>query len=117
MSTNTMLLECNRQQSEEFLSGNTVNNSMWSNKVSEGLQLNPGDRVSVSSAFINEVGSGSQTIEFNDDFVETGVHENSLTVKFEYYKCADAECCLMMPRNYIPTVKTEEVAGAALPIA
>ena len=117
MSVNTMLLECNRQQSEEYLSGNTGNNSMWTNNVSEGLQLNPGDRVSVSSAFINEVGSGSQTIEFNDDFVETGVHENSMSITFEYYKSADAECCLMMPRNYIPSTKAQEVAGSALPTA
>ena len=89
MSTNTILLECNRMNSEDATSDN---HSLWTNNVSEGLQLNPGDRVSVEAAFINEIGSGAQTIEFSDDQIETNVKENELTITMEYYKNADAEC-------------------------
>ena len=64
MATNTILIDCNQQQSVEAQSGNATSNAIWTNKVSEGLMLNPGDRVSVSSAFINEVGSGEDTIQF-----------------------------------------------------
>ena len=40
-STNTILIDCNQQQSIEVTSENTTSNSMWTNKVSEGLVLNP----------------------------------------------------------------------------
>lgn len=88
-----MLIDCNQQQSIEVASENTTSNSMWTNKVSEGLVLNPGDRVSVSSAFINEVGSGDDSIQFTVD-------NNSATISFEFFKCADGENCLILPRKF-----------------
>ena len=112
MSTNTFLIDCNRQQSVEVESSNESNAAIWTSKISEGLQLDPGDRVSLSSAFINEVGSGAQTIDFTDDFVETGVTENSLSVTVQFYKCADGENCLILPRKWCwGTAATPDTAG------
>ena len=93
MATNTILIDCNQQQSVEAQSGNATSNAIWTNKVSEGLMLNPGDRVSVSSAFINEVGSGEDTIQFTEA-------NNSATPTLQFYKCADAENCLILPRKW-----------------
>ena len=84
MATNTVLIDCNQQESVEARSDNATSNAMWTNKVSEGLMLNPGDRVSISSAFINEVDSGEDTIQFTDG-------DNSATLTIQYYKCADGE--------------------------
>ena len=99
MSTNTILIDCNQQQA--VAAADAGNPAIWTNKISEGLQLNPGDRVSVSSAFINEVGSGQNTIQFSEA-------NNSATLTLEFYKCADAENCLILPRKWCWTT----VAGA-----
>ena len=95
-STNTILIDCNQQDSIEAEVGNTTSNAIWTNKVSEGLVLNPGDRVSLSSAFINEVGSGEDTIQFTPQ-------NNTATLTLEYYKCADGENCLVLPRKWAYT--------------
>ena len=39
MATNTILIDCNQQQSVEAQSGNATSNAIWTNKVSEGLML------------------------------------------------------------------------------
>ena len=36
-STNTILIDCNQQDSIEAEAGNTTSNAIWTNKVSEGL--------------------------------------------------------------------------------
>ena len=100
MSTNTILIDCNQQQA--VAAADAGNPAIWTNKISEGLQLNPGDRVSVSSAFINEVGSGQNTIQFSEA-------NNSATLTLEFYKCADAENCLILPRKWC----WETVSGSA----
>ena len=41
----------------------------------------------------NEVGSGDDTIQFTED-------NNSATITFEFYKCADGENCLILPRKW-----------------
>jgi len=102
MATNTVLIDCNQQESVEARSDNATSNAMWTNKVSEGLMLNPGDRVSISSAFINEVGSGEDTIQFTDG-------DNSATLTMQYYKCTDGENCLILPRKWCydsPSIKS-----------
>ena len=47
--TDTILLEANRQQSAQI--DDTDNTSIWVNKIGDGIKLNPGDKISVSSAF------------------------------------------------------------------
>jgi hypothetical protein len=64
------------EESVEARSDNATSNAMWTNKVSEGLMLNPGDRVSISSAFINEVGSGEDTIQFTDGDTRNAISDH-----------------------------------------
>tara|TARA_R110002020_G_scaffold26776_1_gene86599 strand:- start:1937 stop:5278 length:3342 start_codon:yes stop_codon:yes gene_type:complete len=61
----TTLIECNRLQSVEHLSNPSrdVNYGEWSNRIGDTLQLNEGDRVSISSAYINARGVGGANIE------------------------------------------------------
>jgi hypothetical protein len=57
------LLECSRKSSVEVGSGNDSNNALFMNKVEEGMMLNVGDKVSIHSAVISEIGAGGNTIE------------------------------------------------------
>ena len=68
MSTNTYLIECSH---ESAIVKSPDTNSFFSNRVADGIQMNPGDRVSVHSAYIHEIGSGSETIEFNGESVNS----------------------------------------------
>ena len=61
-------MDCNRAQAVNKDSSNT---SIWTNNVSSGIRLDPGDTVSVHSAFINEIGSGADTIEFLGNYLTT----------------------------------------------
>ena len=68
-----------------------------------GLDLNPGDKVSVMSASINEIGSGADTIEFSGDYLGTNadgdkVYDNQATISISYYKVADGDNVLILPR-------------------
>mgnify|MGYP003635030846 FL=1 len=77
----TTLLECNRLQSIEGLVNNDSNNNAeWTNRMGEVIQLVPGDRVSVSSAYINTRGCGGQNIEIK------GKDFNGLSKTFNYTK-------------------------------
>ena len=58
------ILECNRASSVEGKSGNNENPALYRNKLGTGVKLGIGDQISVERAFISEVGSGADTIEF-----------------------------------------------------
>lgn len=62
-NTNVMLIDCNRISSEEGKTNNNNNQAIFTNNISDGLKLDTGDKVSVHSAYINELGCGSQTLE------------------------------------------------------
>tara|TARA_R110000765_G_scaffold58149_1_gene113626 strand:- start:850 stop:4263 length:3414 start_codon:yes stop_codon:yes gene_type:complete len=62
--TNTRLVDCNRLNSSEYRQGSVLKNS-WTSKVGSGINLEPGDKVSVHSSFISELGCG------NNDVIET----------------------------------------------
>ena len=64
--TQTLLLDCNRLSSEEYNASklSDTDNSLYTNKVSNGIQLNIGDQVSINSAYISERGAGAEVIEF-----------------------------------------------------
>ena len=64
--TQTLLLDCNRLSSEEYNASklSETDNSLFTNKVSNGIQLNIGDQVSINSAYISERGAGAEVIEF-----------------------------------------------------
>lgn len=62
--TDIKIIEANRLHSEEALSGNDENFSLWQNNLQDILHLSPGDRVSVYGAFISERGAGqSESVE------------------------------------------------------
>jgi hypothetical protein len=62
-NTNVLLIDCNRISSEEGKTNNNDNQAIFTNNISDGLKLETGDKVSVHSAYINELGCGSQTLE------------------------------------------------------
>ena len=108
-------MDCNRAQAVNKDSSNT---SIWTNNVSSGIRLDPGDTVSVHSAFINEIGSGADTIEFLGNYLTTTslsyttgmyappsdnpsvVKDNAVGIVVSYYKNADADNALILPRLY-----------------
>ena len=59
----TTLLECNRKSSAEFLGGNFTSPANWVNNLGSGIKLDIGDKISVSSAYISEIGNEESTIE------------------------------------------------------
>ena len=82
--TDLKLLECSRRSSVEVGSGNNSNNALFMNKVDEGFMLNPGDKVSVHSAMISEVGAGNDTIELKGNQIE-GRKEIKNLIKYQPY--------------------------------
>jgi len=61
----TLIVDCSRSTSEE-VKGDPTNtqNAVFTNKLGNGIKLNPGDKISVSSAYISERGVGGSVIEF-----------------------------------------------------
>ena len=58
------LIECNRLRSEEAKGGNTTNNAVWTNTLSNIYDLQAGDKVSMYAGFVSEKGAGEEkTIE------------------------------------------------------
>ena len=61
---NIKILECNREQSAEK-NNNSDNNAIFTNRMGEVIELNPGDEISLQSAFINKRGTANlNSIEF-----------------------------------------------------
>ncbi len=61
---NIKLLECNREQSAEK-NNDSGNNAIFTNRMGEVIELNPGDEISLQSAFINKRGTANlNSIEF-----------------------------------------------------
>jgi hypothetical protein len=70
--TNIRLVDCNSNFSEEKLGGNNEPLSIFTNKIGHGLNIEPGDKISLYSAFISELGAGGEaSIEITDEYLET----------------------------------------------
>ncbi len=65
------LLDCNHKTSSEFVGGNRSSPALFTNKLGSGIQINPGDKISVHNAFISETGSDDNAIQITNDFIET----------------------------------------------
>ncbi len=65
------LLDCNHKTSSEYIAGNRDSPAIFTNKLGSGIQVNPGDKVSVHNAFISETGSDDNAIQITNDFLET----------------------------------------------
>jgi len=59
----TTLIECNRKSSPQYLGGNDTEPYHWTNKCGDGITLDIGDKISVHSSYISEIGNESSTIE------------------------------------------------------
>ena len=69
----TTLIECNRMNSIEKDTINS-NNSIFTNRVGNPIRLDPGDTVSVDSAFINQRGCANlSAIEFKGEKIGDGL--------------------------------------------
>lgn len=68
--TDTYLIECNRATSVEANGGNNSQFHTYTNKQGTGLQLNNGDKVSIHSAMVNEIGNTDGTIEIKGDVIK-----------------------------------------------
>jgi hypothetical protein len=145
--TQTLLIDCNRFSSLEYNASklSNVNNSRFTNKVSDGITLDIGDQVSIANAHIAQRGAGGSVIEFrgtvlgkknitytkttNSSYIgyntsdtmgphaqqsptgyayetsenieeEVDIKDNEITMVAEYYKNANAENYITLPRMF-----------------
>ena len=83
MSVDSYLIECSH---ENAIVKDSTNNTYFTNKVGDGIQLNVNDKVSVHSAYIHEIGSGSESIEFDGNLISTeSVKYTDRDVANQYY--------------------------------
>jgi len=68
--TDITLLDCNSKFCEEKLGGNLEPLALYTNKMGHGIQVNAGDKISIQSAFISELGAGEDSIELSDQLLE-----------------------------------------------
>ena len=80
--TDTFIVDCNRNSSIEADNGNNDNPATFTNKQGTGLKLNAGDKVSIHSAFINEIGNTDGTIEFKGTSIKN-THQEEITYELE----------------------------------
>lgn len=100
MSTKTFMLESNnssaklltdRARKQARVGKNFVeeNNSQWTTTINQGgLQINPGDEISISSTQINLRGEPDQCLEFNGSTNSTfkkSIIDNKTTCEFAFY--------------------------------
>ena len=69
----TTLIECPRSQSEERQGNNNQNPSQWTNRVGNGLHLKPGDKISVHSSYISEIGAQAGQIQIKGQSLNASV--------------------------------------------
>ncbi len=144
--TQTILVDCNRISSVEYNASklSKTNNALYTNKVSDGITLDIGDKVSIASAHIAQRGAGSTVIEFggkvlglkNISYCETistsyigfdrnsadsaslqsptgyayetssivteevEIKDNEVSIVVDYYKNANGENYITLPRNF-----------------
>ena len=82
------ILECSNRSSVQFGSGHDKNNALFMNKVDNGFMLEAGDKVSVHSAIISEIGAGQETIELKGNFLQT-ISLNNIVRFTPYYENPD----------------------------
>ena len=71
--TRTTLIECPRSQSDEGIANNNQNPSQWTNRVGSGLHLKAGDKISVHSSYISEIGAEAGAIQIKGQDLNASV--------------------------------------------
>ncbi len=74
--TDTILLQASRKSSAEYLAGNNETPNSWTNSLGQGIKLDIGDTISVSSAYISEIGNEESTIEIKGRKAKNNLGEN-----------------------------------------
>jgi len=78
----TTLIECNRNNSIEKDTINS-NNSIFTNRVGNPIRLEPGDTISVDSAFINQRGCANlSAIEFKGEKIGDGLFTSTQGIQY-----------------------------------
>ena len=81
--TDIQVLECNRLHSEEAKIGNNENTASWTVNLQDIVHLEPGDKVSVQGAMINEKGAGqSDNVEIKG--VNLGYKKDFKSIEYTY---------------------------------
>ena len=70
MSSYTTLLDCSHIQSEEYKGNNLNSNSLYTCKLGSGVDVNPGDKISIHNCYISETGSDDNSIQITDKFIK-----------------------------------------------
>lgn len=110
--TDTILIECNRKQSPEFLSQIDADNpAYWTNKVGDGIKLDIGDQISVHSAYMSAIGNESATIEIKGQNAKDNLGNGQLfnmsdTTKVKTTNASQQGDILY---TYTPTTITKEI--------
>ena len=71
--TKTTIIECPRSQSDEGIANNNQNPSQWTNRVGNGIHLKPGDKISVHSSYISEIGAEAGQIQIKGQDLNASV--------------------------------------------
>ena len=96
----TALIECNRKTSPQYLAGNDENPHRWTNDCGSGIKLNVGDKISVHSAYVSEIGNENATIEIKGSVATDNLNRG------QTYNSSDT--------LYEKTTNVDDVQGAML---
>lgn len=110
--TRTTLIECPRSQSDEGLANNNQNPSEWTNRVGSGINLKPGDKISVHSSYVSEIGAEAGQIQIKGQDLNASVEvETTDTVDSLFEDNLPMKYVLSTVKN---TKKTVEVRDDTL---
>ncbi len=110
--TRTTLIECPRSQSDEGLANNKENPSQWTNRTGDGINLKPGDKISVHSSYVSEIGAEAGQIQIKGQDLNASVEiETTDTVESLF---ADELPCKYVLYTVANTKKTIEVRDDTL---
>ena len=110
--TDTILLECNRKQSPEYLSKIEAGNpAHWTNNVGDGIKLDIGDQISVHSAYMSAIGNESATIEIKGQDARDNLGRGQLFNMSDTVKTKTTNACLLgdMIFEYTPIEVTKQI--------
>ena len=110
--TDTILLECNRKQSPEYLSKIEAGNpAHWTNNVGSGIKLDIGDQISVHSAYMSAIGNESATIEIKGQDARDNLGRGQLFNMSDTTRTKTTNACLLgdMIFEYTPIEVTKQI--------
>ncbi len=94
----TIIIESNREISYkeelESIKNSSINtgitdfpNNKWRQQLESGIQINPGDEISIEACMVNTKGSPEETMEFSGSENESvyDLPDNECNMTFEYY--------------------------------